>query len=120
MRLATDDHNEKYTPIDFSKIKVGVKMLDDAVLSLGQYKRMNSKLGDKKEILQAMNSGDLNKIHTLKPKMQMPYKSIRHPFFLTGLIKDRFAFSITILKAGQQFQYAKYKGTYQNLLPHPL
>jgi len=35
MRLATDDHNEKYTPIDFSKIKIGVKTLDDAVLSLG-------------------------------------------------------------------------------------
>lgn len=65
MRLATDDHNEKYTPIDFSKIKVGVKMLDDAVLSLGQYKRMNPRLGDKKEILQAMNSGDLNKMRDI-------------------------------------------------------
>ena len=65
MRLATDDHNEKYTPIDFSKIKVGVKMLDDAVLSLGQYKRMNPRLGDKKEILQAMNSGDLNEMRNI-------------------------------------------------------
>lgn len=27
--------NEKYAPLDFSKIRVGVKTLDDAVLSLG-------------------------------------------------------------------------------------
>jgi len=35
MRVATDDTSEKYTPVDFSKIRVGVKTLDDAVLSLG-------------------------------------------------------------------------------------
>ena len=35
LRLATEDTNEKYIPVDFSKIKVGVKTLDDAVLSLG-------------------------------------------------------------------------------------
>ena len=65
MRLATDDHNEKYTPIDFSKIKIGVKTLDDAVLSLGQYKRLNPSLGDKKEILRAMNNGDINKMRDI-------------------------------------------------------
>ena len=65
MRLATDNQDEKYTPIDFSKIKIGVKTLDDAVLSLGQYKRLNPRLGDKKEILRAMNSGDINKMRDI-------------------------------------------------------
>ena len=60
MRLATDDTNEKYTPVDFSKIKIGVKTLDDAILSLGQYKRLNPRLGDKKEVLRAMNTGSIN------------------------------------------------------------
>jgi len=42
------DTNETYSPAtDFSKIKVGVKTLEDAVVSLGQYKRINPRLGDK-------------------------------------------------------------------------
>lgn len=59
MRLM-EDTNEKYTPTDFSKIKVGVKTLDDAVLSLGDYKRLNPQLGDKQNVLRAMNTGDIN------------------------------------------------------------
>mgnify|MGYP006896858354 CR=1 FL=1 len=35
MRPATEDTSERYTPVDFSKIKIGIKTLDDAVLSLG-------------------------------------------------------------------------------------
>ena len=27
--------NDKHTPVDFSKIRIGVKTLDDAILSLG-------------------------------------------------------------------------------------
>ena len=65
MRLAADDHNEKYTPVDFSKIKVGVKTLEDAILSLGQYKRLNPCLGDKKEILRAINSGNIDKMRDI-------------------------------------------------------
>ena len=65
MRLATEDTSEKYTPVDFSKIKVGIKTLDDAVLSLGQFKRLNPRLGDKKEVLRAINSGDVNKMRDI-------------------------------------------------------
>ena len=65
MRLNDDNHNQGYTPVDFSKIKIGVKTLDDAVLSLGQYKRLNPRLGDKKEVLRAMNSGDINKMRDI-------------------------------------------------------
>jgi hypothetical protein len=34
--------------VDFSKIKIGTKILDDAVLSLGEYRKINPHLGDKK------------------------------------------------------------------------
>ena len=46
-------------PIDFSKIKVGLKTLDDAVLMLGDLKRANPRLADKEFILQAIQNGDL-------------------------------------------------------------
>ena len=54
-----DEIDEKYTPKDFSKIKVGIKVLDDAILSLGNYKQLNPRLGDKKEVLRAMSYGDV-------------------------------------------------------------
>lgn len=51
--------DDKRTPVDFSKIRIGVKTLDDAVLSLGQYKRLNPRLGDKKEVMRAISTGDI-------------------------------------------------------------
>ena len=42
----------------FGKIKTGAKTLDDAVLKLGTYKRVNPRLGDKGTVLQAIHSGD--------------------------------------------------------------
>ena len=44
--------NEKpYTPMDYSKIKVGIKSLQDAVLDIGNYKKVNPRLGDKEYVL---------------------------------------------------------------------
>jgi len=45
--------------IDFSKIKVGLKTLDDAIVDVGVYKKINPKLGDKQEVLRAINNGDI-------------------------------------------------------------
>ena len=57
------DINETYSPAtDFSKIKVGTKILTDAVVSLGEYKRINPKLGDKRQVLKAINTGDINRM----------------------------------------------------------
>lgn len=57
------DTNETYSPaIDFSKIKVGVKTLNDAVISLGEFKRLNPRLGDKQEVLRAINTGNINRM----------------------------------------------------------
>lgn len=45
--------------LDFSKMRVGVKTLSDATLDIGSYKKTNPHLGDKKTILDAMNSYNL-------------------------------------------------------------
>lgn len=50
--------DDGFVPVDFSKIKVGVKTLNDAVLDLNAYKKLNDRLGDKQTILDAMYSGD--------------------------------------------------------------
>ena len=52
------NNNIPFNQIDFSKIKVGVKTLDDAVVDLSNYKKINSRLGDKKEVLRAINNSD--------------------------------------------------------------
>ena len=56
----TKDVYETYNPVDFAKIKVGAKTLDDAIVDLGVYKKINPRLGDKKEVLRAIASGDLD------------------------------------------------------------
>ena len=61
----TEDAKDFYTPTDFSKIRVGVKKLDDAVLSLGSYKTLNPRLGDRKEVLRAIYTGDIPKMREI-------------------------------------------------------
>lgn len=53
------DANDNYISPDFSKIKIGLQTLDDAVLSLGEYKRINPRWGDKKEVLRAIDTHDI-------------------------------------------------------------
>ena len=66
MRVAAvNDSNQTYTPLDFGKIKLGAKTLDDAILSLGEYKRINPALGEKKSVLQAINTGNLDKMRAI-------------------------------------------------------
>lgn len=49
---------EPYNVVDFSKIKVGLKTLNDAVVDLNNYKKLNPRLGDKEEVLRAINNSD--------------------------------------------------------------
>ena len=44
---------------DFSKIKVGAKNLDDAILKLGTYQKINPRIANKIEVLRAIDSYDL-------------------------------------------------------------
>jgi hypothetical protein len=48
--------------LDYSKIRVGAKTLEDAILNIGEYKRINPILGDKKEVLMAINTGDVERM----------------------------------------------------------
>ena len=54
-----DPYSENFNPIDFSKIKVGIKTLEDAVLNIGEYKRIDPRLGDKHFIMKAIADNDL-------------------------------------------------------------
>lgn len=47
------------TPINFNKIKVGAKNLDDAVLKLGNFIKVNPRLADKETVLRAIDTYDL-------------------------------------------------------------
>ena len=60
MNLAKDTNdNHVYQPHDFSKIRVGIKTLEDAIVSYGDLERTNSKLGNKANVLKAINNGDV-------------------------------------------------------------
>ena len=52
-------------PIDFSKIKVGAKTLNDAVVTLGDLKKINPNLADKNEVLRAIHNGDIEKMRDI-------------------------------------------------------
>ena len=53
-----DVYSQAYKTIDFSKIKVGAKTLEDAVLDLGSLHRQNPRLADKKAILDAIDKSN--------------------------------------------------------------
>lgn len=50
--------DDRYSPVDFSKLKVGSKTLVDAIYNIGAYKRVNPQLGDKEYVLRAINNCD--------------------------------------------------------------
>ena len=47
------------SPMNFNKLKVGTKTLDDATIKVGSYRRVAPKYGDKLEILRAIHQYDL-------------------------------------------------------------
>lgn len=53
------------SPIDFSKLKVGLRTLDDAVVSYGDMKKANPRLADKGAVLKAINDYDLPKLREI-------------------------------------------------------
>lgn len=55
MASDTRTTNHNYDNIDFSKIKIGAKTLDDAILDLGSLKKVNTSMADKNYILRAID-----------------------------------------------------------------
>ena len=49
----------------FNKIKLGPSVLEDAVLDLGTYKKINKKLADKEYVVDAIQRGDLDKMREI-------------------------------------------------------
>ena len=45
--------------LDFNKIKIGAKTLDDAILKLGNFTKLNPRLADKMNVLRAIDTYDL-------------------------------------------------------------
>ncbi len=60
----SNDTSERVS-LDFSKIKLGLKNLEDAVVSLGNYKKANSTLSNKQIVLQAINDNNLEKMREI-------------------------------------------------------
>ena len=54
-----------YVPVDFSKIRVGVKNLSDATLKLGDLRKINPSFADKERVLMAIQYGDLEKMRSI-------------------------------------------------------
>ena len=54
----TRDTARAFELTDFSKIKIGAKTLDDAIYTLGDLKRIDQRLADKKEVLKAIHNCD--------------------------------------------------------------
>lgn len=70
MPVETDEYQipesaNGYIPIDFSKIRVGVKTLSDAVYKLGDFQRVNPRLADKRQVLEAIHYGDLERMRDI-------------------------------------------------------
>lgn len=60
-----DMTNNYRPPVDFSNIKVGLKTLDDATLTIGAYKKANSNVGDKAWVLKAINDSNIEKMREI-------------------------------------------------------
>ena len=68
----------QYQSQDFSKIRIGQKNVEDAILNLSDFKRTDSRLGDKTTILNAIKNND-----------QRPMREISSFFYRTSGIYNR-------------------------------
>lgn len=67
-RDSTPENNESqngFVPVDFSKIKVGAKVLEDAILELGEYGKVDRRLARKESILKALYEGNYAEMRSI-------------------------------------------------------
>ena len=95
--------------VDFSKIKVGAKVLDDAILTLGTYKKVNPNFANKINVLKAIQDYDLKTMREISRYFYRTsgiYSRIirymafmyRYDWFLTPLVNDESMKKEKILK----------------------
>ena len=58
-------HDKGFNLYDYSRIKVGVKELDDAVLNLGTLKSIEKQYSNKKVVLQALASKNVDELRAI-------------------------------------------------------
>ena len=56
---ASRSPDQRYNPTDFSKIKVGLQTLSDAIVTYGSLQETNARLGNKSNVLKAINDNDI-------------------------------------------------------------
>lgn len=61
----TRTSTSSFENIDFSKIRVGAKTLEDAILDLGNYKKIDSRMGNKEYVLRAINQCDYEQMREI-------------------------------------------------------
>ena len=86
--------------VDFSKIRVGMKTVEDAVMNLGDLKQVNPQFANKCYVLKAINNYDLKTMREISEfyfKINGIYARIirymafmyRYDWFLTPLVNDK-------------------------------
>lgn len=103
-RLEEQSKNTGYTPInapiDYSKIKVGAKTLEDATLDIGSLRKINNNLADKYTVLRAIDNYDLKAMRLISEffyktsgiyNRMLRYMAFmyRYDWFITPYINDK-------------------------------
>ena len=60
-----DASQNSFVPVDFSKIKVGTKTLEDAILNLGNYRRADTRFVNRDSIFKAMLNRDYEEMRAI-------------------------------------------------------
>jgi hypothetical protein len=96
----TYKYQHDISSLNYNKIKVGVKNLDDAILDLGVYQKVNPRLADKKTIIRAIDNYDLKTMREISDffyKTSGIYARIlrymafmyRYDWYVTPYVKDK-------------------------------
>jgi hypothetical protein len=64
-RVLTTDDNLGREPLDYSKVKIGAKRLEDAIIKLGTLKRTHPEYTNKDVVLNAIRDGDIDKMREI-------------------------------------------------------
>ena len=91
---------QKPPVVDYNKIRIGAKVLDDAILRLGYLKKVNPRLADKQTILQAIDNYDLKTMREVSDffynvsgiyQRMIRYMAFmyRYDWFVTPFVNDK-------------------------------
>ena len=63
--VSVDNENNNFVPLDFNKIKVGMKTIQDATFQLGTYGQIDSRFLNKKNVLDIIYNNDYSQMREL-------------------------------------------------------